>query len=94
LNGSISADQNYDLNLFRRAKLPTQNKGSRIRVYYELLLSFFLKLNATVVRQLKELIKPVDVFSIKTSRKWRQLLVSSSLVKTIFLWMELILESV
>jgi len=30
-------------------------------------------------------IKPVDVFSIETSRKWRQLLVSSSLVKTIFL---------
>ena len=33
--------------------------------------------------------KPVDVFSIKTSRKLRQLLVSSSLVKTIFLWTEL-----
>jgi len=27
--------------------------------------------------------KPVDDFSIKTSRKWRQLLVSSSLVNTI-----------
>jgi len=38
-----------------------------------------------------EVIRPVDVFSIKTSRKWRQLLVSSSLAKTIFLLMELIL---
>jgi len=32
-----------------------------------------------------EVIKPVNDFSIKTSRKGRQLLVFSSLVKTIFL---------